>query len=73
MSDWKYRYQMFRIRAEVWRGRSQGIDMSSRVMYLSWTRMASVVSEVVNDDQDLVMVICAFTPNGTSSVQKAWL
>lgn len=61
---------MFRIRAEAWRGQSQGIDKSSRVMHLSWTRTASVVSAVVNDDQDLVTVTCAFTHNGTSSVQK---
>ena len=44
--------------------------MSSRVTDLSWTRTASVVSEVVNDDQDLVAVACVLIHNGTSSVQK---
>lgn len=68
MTDWKYKHQMVRVRAEDSRGQSQGMDLGSKVTSLSWARMTSVVSEVVDYDQVLVKVTCVFIHNGTSSV-----
>lgn len=58
------RQQMVKIRAEDCRGQSQGMGLGSKVTYVSWARMASLVSEAVDDDQVLVKVTCAFIHNG---------
>lgn len=66
VSDWKYKHQMVRGRADNCREQDQGVDLGSKVTYLSWERMASSVSEVVDDDQVLVKVTCVFIREGTS-------
>lgn len=55
---------MVKIRAEDCRGQSQGMGLGSKVTFVSWARMASLVSEAVDDDQVLVKVTCAFIHNG---------
>lgn len=57
------RQQMVKIRAEDCRGQSQGMGLGSKVTYVSRARMASLVSEAVDDDQVLVKVTCAFIHN----------
>lgn len=59
------RQQMVKIRAEDCRGQSQGKGRGSKVTYVSWARMASLVSEAVDDDQVLVKITCAFIHNGS--------